>query len=31
LSGTSSVYVEEMYAVYKKNPARCVLLVAKAR
>jgi 2-oxoglutarate dehydrogenase E1 component len=24
LSGTSSVYVEEMYRVWKENPARCV-------
>ena len=24
LSGTSAVYVEEMYAAYKKSPARCV-------
>ena len=24
LSGTSAVYVEEMYAAYKQNPSRCV-------
>jgi hypothetical protein len=24
LNGASAVYVEEMYAAYKQNPARCV-------